>query len=95
MTSSRQHDLFLSEPEPALFEEPSDPAGRADPEKIRMRLMALLATARNAATMPWRERDARMWQIEFPQLTNWLPPDEAHQLRFDFAQEMQRLARAA
>jgi hypothetical protein len=45
--------------------------------------------------MPWPERDARMWQIVFPQMANWLPPDEADQLRFAFAQEMQRLDRAA
>ena len=51
--------------------------------------------ARKAETMPWPERDARMWQIAFPQMANWLPPDEADQLRFEFAQEMQRLARAA
>jgi len=45
--------------------------------------------------MPWPDRDARMWQIVFPQMTNWLPPDEAAQLRFAFAQEMQRLDQAA
>jgi hypothetical protein len=36
-----------------------------------------------------------MWQIVFPQMANWLPPDEAAQLRFAFAHEMQRLDRAA
>jgi hypothetical protein len=36
-----------------------------------------------------------MWQTVFPQMANWLPPEEADQLRFEFAQEMQRLARAA
>ncbi len=95
MTSSRQRDLFLSEPEPALFEGPADSTEKADPERIRLHLRALLETARNATTMPWPEREARMWQIEFPQLANWLPPDEAHRLRLAFAQEMQRLARAA
>ena len=45
--------------------------------------------------MPWPEREARMWQIVFPQMTNWLPPDKGDQLRFQFAQEMERLARAA
>jgi hypothetical protein len=51
--------------------------------------------ARGATLMPWPEREARMWQIAFPQMTNWLPPDEGDQLRFEFAQEMQRLAKAA
>ena len=95
MSLGRQRDLFLSEPEPELFEGQPGIAGRNDPEKIRLHLKALLEQAQNATSMPWPERDARMWQIAFPQLTNWLPPDEAAQLRFAFAQEMQRLARAA
>lgn len=92
---SQQRDLFLSEPEPALFEDENRYATKPDAEKIRLHLKALLETARSATTMPWPERDARMWQIEFPQLTNWLPPDEAAQLRLEFAQEMHRLAQAA
>jgi hypothetical protein len=90
-----QRDLFLSDPQPASFEEQAVFEGRPDTTRIRLQLVALLETARKAATMPWPERDARMWQITFPQLTNWLPPDEADRLRFEFAQEMERLARAA
>jgi hypothetical protein len=94
MTLSGQRDLFLSDPEPVLFEEEAAFGAKPDPERIRLQLAALLETARKAATMPWPERDARMWQIAFPQMSNWLPPDEAAQLRFEFAREMQRLARA-
>jgi hypothetical protein len=65
-----------------------------DPEKVRERLMALLEKARSAEKMPWSERDARMWQIVFPNMANWLPDDEAAQLRFEFAQEMERLTAA-
>jgi len=90
-----QRDLFLSEPEPALFEEQAVFDGRPDPARIRLQLVALLEKARQATTMPWPERDARMWHIAFPQLTNWLPPEEADQLRFELAHEMQRLSRAA
>ena len=43
----------------------------------------------------WSERDARMWQTVFPQMANWLPDDEADQLRFDFIQEIERLKAAA
>jgi hypothetical protein len=32
-----------------------------------------------------------MWQIVFPNMANWLPADEAAQLRFEFAREMDRL----
>ena len=63
-----------------------------DPAVVRGRLNALLDKARGAATMPWPERDARMWQTVFPQMANWLPADEANQLRLDFAREIKRLS---
>jgi hypothetical protein len=66
-----------------------------DPEKVRLRLRALLEKARSAQRMPWSERDARMWQTVFPNMANWLPEGEAAQLRFEFAQEMERLKKAA
>ena len=66
-----------------------------DPEKVRLRLRALVEKARSAEKMPWSERDARMWQIVFPNMANWLPDDEAEQLRFEFAKEMQRLKATA
>jgi hypothetical protein len=66
-----------------------------DPEKVRRRLRALLEKARSAKKMPWSERDARMWQTVFPNMANWLPDDEAAQLRLEFAQEMERLKRVA
>lgn len=66
-----------------------------DPEKVRRRLHALLEKARSAETMPWPERDARAWQIVFPNMAKWLPDDEADQLRLEFAREIDRLTRAA
>ena len=66
----------------------------ADLEGIRNRLLGLLATARGATVMPWPERDARMWQTVFPQMANWLPDDEADQLRFEFVREIERLKAA-
>jgi hypothetical protein len=45
--------------------------------------------------MPWPERKARMWQTVFPQMANWLPDDEAGQLCFEFAREIERLKAAA
>lgn len=65
-----------------------------DPADVRQRLHTLLAVAREAKVMPWRDRDARMWQTVFPQMANWLPDDEANQLRFEFAQEIERLKAA-
>lgn len=95
MTLARQPDLFLPDPQPELLEEGVAQSRRPDPEEIRLQLLALLQTARAAETMPWPEREARMWQIAFPQMTNWLPPEEGDQLKFAFAQEMERLAKAA
>lgn len=66
----------------------------ADTELIRRRLHALLETAKAASAMPWPERDARMWQAVFPQMADWLPDDEANQLRFEFMQEIERLKAA-
>ena len=66
-----------------------------DPEQVRRRMMAVLEKARAAKTMPWSERDARMWQTIFPNMANWLPEEEANQLRFEFAREMERLKNAA
>ena len=57
--------------------------------------LAQLAAIRAATTMPWEPRKVRLYQTIFPQMSNWLPEEEAAQLRFEFAQEMQRLAKAA
>ena len=66
-----------------------------DPDKVRQRLRALLEKARTAERMPWPDREARVWQIVFPNMAKWLPDDEADQLRFEFAHEMERLKQAA
>ena len=63
--------------------------------KPQTRLEAVLEKARAAKTMPWSEKDARMWQTIFPNMANWLPEDEANQLRLEFAREMERLRQAA
>jgi hypothetical protein len=68
---------------------------RADPEKIRRKLHVLLDKARSATIMPWSARDAAMYQTIFPNMANWLPTAEADQLRFEFAQEIERLKLAA
>jgi hypothetical protein len=44
---------------------------------------------------PRSERDAWMWQTVFTNMAKWLPDDEAKQLRFEFAQELERLKHAA
>jgi hypothetical protein len=97
-----QNDLFERGPvQASLFGsgedrmQPPRPRTVPDPKDVRRRLHALLAKARAAEKMPWSERDARMWQSVFPNMANWLPDEEANQLRLEFAQEMERLRGAA
>jgi hypothetical protein len=66
-----------------------------DPDVVRLRLKSLLEKAKSADKMPWSDKDARMWQTVFPNMAKWLPEDEAAQLRFEFAQEIERLRQAA
>lgn len=88
-----QHSLFGDSDD--RIPHPPAPSYLPDPEDIRQRLNALLAKAREADKMPWDEKKTRMWQIVFPQMANWLPDDEADQLRFAFAREIERLELAA
>jgi hypothetical protein len=52
-----------------------------DPDQLRRQLHAVLAKARNARKMPWPERELDGWQTVFPNWTNFLPDEEAAQLR--------------
>jgi hypothetical protein len=41
--------------------------------------------------MPWNAKEIRFYRTIFPQMTNWLPDDEAAQLRSAFEVEVVRL----
>jgi hypothetical protein len=101
MMSDLPHDPADHNPEQlSLFggsDEPMQQPPRSfvpDAELVRRRLHALLEKARAADVMPWSDRDARMWQTVFPQMADWLPDEEADQLRFEFIQEIERLKAA-
>lgn len=64
-------------------------------DTVRAKMMILLEQARNAKTMPWPPHRMRTFETIFPQMANWLPDDEANQLCFEFAQELERLKLAA
>lgn len=66
-----------------------------DPDRVRMRLHAILDRARAAPNEPWPEKKRRVWAIVFPNMAKWLPDDEAEQLCFEFTQEIERLKLAA
>ncbi len=99
---TQQNDLFGYSPaQGSLFGDgearlqPPSQCPTPRPEDIRRRLTSIIEKVRSSEKMPWSERDARMWQTVFPNMAKWLPDEEAEQLRFDFAREMERLAKAA
>ena len=63
-----------------------------DPDEIREELHGILAIARRAQdACPWDERTFKYHKVVFPQMANWLPEEERDQLRFEFAQEVERI----
>ena len=92
MSSPRQGDLFAPESQSDLFDEDAPtPVYRADPDEVRAELYRILAEARAARKLPWDARKASLYLTIFPQMTNWLPEQEAAQLRFEYDTEMARL----
>jgi hypothetical protein len=65
---------------------------RIDPDEVRQELRALLELAKAARDeAPWDRRTHRYHEVVFPQMANWLPDDEANQLCFEFAKELERI----
>lgn len=65
---------------------------KIDPDEVRRELRSLLELAKSAREQaPWDRRTHRYHQVVFPQMTSWLPDDEAEQLRFEFAKELERI----
>ena len=62
-----------------------------DPQVIRGRLGKLLETLRESESMPLSDKDLRMWRTVVPNMTRWLPDNEAEAIRSEFAHQMQRL----
>jgi hypothetical protein len=94
MSRDDQLDLFgESQPELPGVEQ-SAAVYRADPDEVRAELLRVLAQARAARSLPWDARRTLYWRTVFPQMTNWLPDEEAAQLRFEFETEIQRLEAA-
>ena len=63
-----------------------------DPQSVREELVAILAVARAARdAAPWDMRTQRYHRVVFPQMTNWLPEDEAAQLKLEFMAELDRI----
>lgn len=94
MDGHAQPDLF-GDAQPDLFGPAALPTVfRADPDRVRARLDGILSQARSAATLPWDRAQVRLYRTIVPQMTLWLPDDEAAQWRFDFETELERLEAA-
>lgn len=91
MSRNSKPDLFAPESQPDLFGTETAPAYRPNPDKVRARLYRILAEARAARTLPWDPTRVSLYRTIFPQMTLWLPEDEADQLRLEFEAEMTRL----
>lgn len=78
-----QQDLFPTAPKQETV----------DPEDVREEMIRLLATARAARdAAPWDARRNRFWRKVYPQMSRWLAdPEEAQQLCFAFAAELDRI----
>lgn len=94
MARAGQPDLFVTESQSDLFGAEPTPAYRPDSGKVRARLHKILAEARAAQTSPWEPARVSLYRTIFPQMTLFLPEEEAAQLRFEFATEMARLESA-
>lgn len=94
MAFSDQHDLFGANGQPDLFGPVGQPVYRPDPDRVRARLQKILAEARGAQTLPWDRARLSLYRTIFPQLSLWLPEEEAAQLRFSFEEELIRLEAA-
>ncbi|MBL0935260.1 MAG: hypothetical protein IBJ07_10960 [Rhizobiaceae bacterium] len=96
MSIRPQLDLFGADAQPELFDENAAPVEyRGDPDRVRARLARIIDEARAADVLPWDAARARLYRRIVPQMTLWLPEEEAAQLNFAFEREMERLARAA
>jgi hypothetical protein len=88
-------DLFDNRPKQLgldMFDDAGPASELPDPEEIRQRLKATLALAQSAQDgCPWDARTFKFHKVVFPQMANWLPDDEANQLRFEFAREVKRI----
>lgn len=75
-----------------LGEEPRGSSCAPNLAHVREDLKTILAEARSGTdAAPWDLRTFRYKKIVFLQMTRWLPEDEAEQLCFEFAKELDRI----
>ena len=97
-TQTQRHPDLFGTPQPDLFAQEPVQAPRSyapSHEQVRTHLEHILMQARSALTLPWDARKTGFYKQVVPQMTLWLPPDEAARWRLDFDREIERLEAAA
>ena len=92
MSRSSQTDLFGTQAD--MFGPPPKQAYAPSLAPVRAEVHRVLEKARIAKEMPWTAKEVAFWKTVFPQMTDWLPEEEAAQLRSAFMEEMCRLEAA-
>ena len=77
-----------------LFGVPAAVDYSPDPAKVRAQLQGIIAEVRSATILPWEPRRLALYRTIVPQMSLWLPEEEAAQLRLDFETEISRLQAA-
>lgn len=85
----QQSEMFADE------QTPCEPPRKLTADDIRQEMLALLAKARAAESMPWTPRELRTHTVLFPEMARWLPQEEGGQLLMEFMIEIERLRKAA
>lgn len=93
MSRSNQADLFGTQDD--LFGPPPKQSYAPSLATVRAEVNKVLEKARLAKEMPWTAKEITFWKTVFPQMTNWLPAEEAKQLRAAFTEEISRLEAAS
>jgi hypothetical protein len=81
-----QPDLFAADTPPEI------PVYRPDPAKVRSRLEKIMGEARRADWAPWDPARLSLYRTIVPDMTRWLPDDEAARWRGEFEALLARLA---
>jgi len=90
----RHPDLFQSDEQAELFGEEDTPVYKPDPDKVRARLLKIIAEAKAANVIPWDASRVSLYRTIVPQMSMLLPEEEGAQLRFEFETELARLEAA-
>ena len=63
-------------------------------ESVRGRLDAVLRLLRSASELPWSAKETARWKVVFPQMADWLPENERHEVREEFVRLIEALPRS-